>query len=68
VCGASGVGGVATAPTPFPLAGSIIIYAKTTLHCSTGTSMVVTYRGGGQEGEGGGWQEGEGGGRQEVKG
>ncbi len=27
-------GGGGGAPTPFPLAGSVTIYAKTTVHCS----------------------------------
>jgi hypothetical protein len=35
--------GLLTCYTPSPLTGSVTIYAKTTVHCSPGSSMVVLF-------------------------
>jgi hypothetical protein len=38
-CVCFGWGGMVAIPTPFPLAGSITINAKTTVHCPPDSSM-----------------------------
>jgi hypothetical protein len=44
VCVCVGGGGGLLYPTPLPLAGSVTIYAKTTVHCSPGSSMVPPHK------------------------